>query len=232
MDDSEIISLDSLESIHWWYLNRKHILAAWLAKMPSNSKILDLGSASGGNTVFMRALGFEVTSVELTDVGISIQELKGLSPIKADARELPFPNSSFDLVVCLDVIEHIEEHEVVLNEIHRITRVGGHILLSVPEDPTMWSDHDRAVNHVRRYTSFQLREVVESGGFQVSRLFSTNFVMKPWIRLRRRRTSGSSLTKPTGFENWVMRLVGKIETRLLFLSIPGVTLWIEAKKIG
>jgi SAM-dependent methyltransferase len=230
MNDHEIEALDRLESIHWWYLIRKIILLEWTSQFERSSRVLDLGSASGGNTISVRGQGFDVTSLEYSSFGIAIQKRKGLQPIQGDARKLPFPNSSFEIVYCLDVLEHIVEDEAVLNEIFRILVPGGRVLCSVPEDPNLWSAHDESVDHVRRYSRDELIKKVTVAGFHVLNCFSRNTLLRPMIVFMRRFSTGNDLKKTNQFINFVLLQICRAEHAIKIKKFPGVTIWIEAIK--
>lgn len=151
MDSVEIQKLADLESAHWWYLLRSESVHKWAQSLPRGSSVLDVGSASGGNTLLLAKLGLNVTSLEMSDLGVEIQLKKGIDVVKGDATNLPFDSIKFDAILCLDVLEHIEDDIAALREMWRVTKPGGKFLFSVPEDPRLWSEHDEAVNHVRRY---------------------------------------------------------------------------------
>jgi SAM-dependent methyltransferase len=189
MNDEEILHLDLLESTHWWYLIRKKILKDWLRDIPKGSKILDLGSASGGNTLVMMSLGYDVTSLEYSQVGVDIQVKKGIPVLQADARKVGLPDNSFDACICLDVLEHIGEDSLVLDEIFRILKPGGLFLFSVPEDMSLWSEHDVAVSHIRRYEKSQFVRQIEAAGLSVAHTRSVNVILKPILKLKRKRPS-------------------------------------------
>jgi SAM-dependent methyltransferase len=230
VDDIEIQQLEELESTHFWYLARKMQLSRWLSRERNSLNVLDLGSATGGNTLHITSMGHQVTSVEYSKIGAQIQRSKGISVIEADARELPFREASFDVVICLDVLEHIVEDGVVANEIHRVLKPGGKFLISVPEDPSLWSEHDLAVNHVRRYTKSLLLEVVENSGLSYQNIWSTLRYLKPIVVYSRRRSKGSSLTRMNPVINFVLYQICKIEIFMPKRAGNGVTLWIDGRK--
>lgn len=230
MDDSEIRQLDELESSHFWYRARKLQLSCWFLEQNPSLQVLDLGSATGGNTLHMFSLGHVVTSVEYSDVGVQIQKDKGLTVIQADARDLPFPTSTFDIVVCLDVIEHIVEDRLVASEIYRVLKPGGKFLISVPEDPNLWSAHDIAVNHVRRYSKRALLELVESCGLKHQKVWSTLVYLRPIVKLTRRFARGSDLDLINPVINFFLFQICKIEILLPKSRMKGVTLWIDGVK--
>lgn len=230
MDDSEIQRLDVLESSHFWYRARKLQLSRWFSGQETNLRVLDLGSATGGNTQYIASMGHDVISVEYSEIGVQIQKNKGIPVIQADARDLPFAESTFDIVVCLDVIEHIFEDRLVASEIHRVLKPGGKFLISVPEDPSLWSAHDIAVKHVRRYSKNSLLEVVKSGELTHQEIWSTLVHLRPFVILIRRFAKGSDLKPMNSVINFLLYQVCKIEAYLPKSQRKGVTLWISGIK--
>ncbi len=72
-------------------------------------------------------------------------------------------------------------------------RPDGTFLVAVPADPRLWSDHDVAVDHVRRYTRETLSSVLHRGGFDIAAMTSWNVLLRPVVALRRKQSSGSDL---------------------------------------
>jgi SAM-dependent methyltransferase len=226
VDDSEIMNLDALESTHFWYRARKAELKAFFEASHGNGlKVLDLGSASGGNTALIQSLGHQVTSVEFSSIGVEIQKLKGIPVIQADARKLPFASESFDVVICLDVLEHIFEDYLAIAEIERVLKTRGQYLISVPEDMSLWSAHDVAVNHFRRYSGLELKQKIEESGLKLESLRSTLILLRPFILMARRFLAGSSLRRVNPIVNSFLYLICRIESRLNLQDKKGVTLW-------
>lgn len=232
MDASEIETLDRLESIHWWYESRRRLLSNWTLSLIPACDILDLGSASGGNTKVLLDLGFQVTSLEFSQVGVDLQKAKGIKVIKGDARNTGLRSSTFDAVICLDVLEHIEEDFQVILEILRVSKPGAKFLFSVPEDPTLWSSHDEAVSHVRRYTREQFQKLLMENGLSIVDVWSTNIFIKPLVRIARHFTSGSNLGPVPVPINWMLLQVSELEHFFNLKKRSGITLWAtgEARK--
>ena len=231
MDDLEIEQLDRLESSHFWYRARKDQLSNWLLNtQPKPRNVLDLGSATGGNTLHLLSMGYRVTSVEYSEIGITIQRKKGLPVIRADARCLPFKDESFDLVICLDVLEHIVEDYRVADEIYRVLAPDGRFLISVPEDPALWSDHDVSVNHVRRYLKSDLIDVIQASKLSIHQIWSTLFLLRPLILVARKFTKGSNLKKLNVIVNLILLAICKLELVFPKFRGKGVTLWISGQK--
>jgi SAM-dependent methyltransferase len=82
-------------------------------------------------------------------------------------------------VSALDVIEHADDDRAVLAEIRGVLADDGTLLVSVPAFPALWSAHDEALGHRRRYTPRALRDAVEGAGFSVVRMTYTNAAIFP-----------------------------------------------------
>ena len=233
MDNQEIINLDNLESSHWWYVARKNTLRVWCMKLSPTSHILDLGSASGGNSLLMQNLGFRVSSLEYSQLGYELQLHKGIDVTKGDARDIPFASSYFDALICLDVLEHIQEDGKVVAEIQRVLKPGGKFLISVPEDQSLWSDHDVAVSHFRRYGKNEINSLILREPHLVIDLsWSSNYIIKPMVKVFRKFTKGSSLKETSGLENFLLLSIDRLEQLLKLNNVSGMTAWVTGRKLA
>ncbi|MDI6892099.1 MAG: methyltransferase domain-containing protein [Actinomycetota bacterium] len=77
---------------------------------------------------------------------------------------------SFDFVIALDVLEHIENDQQILKEFYRISKVGGRIMLTVPAYQFLWGSHDELYSHKRRYQRTRLERMIEKAGFKVEKI--------------------------------------------------------------
>ncbi len=227
MRDSELIELERLENFHWWYMIRKYIIKDWSTKLPKNSSVLDLGSATGGNSILLRELGFTVTGIELSDFGYQSQIAKGLDVVQADACNIPFSDNTFDAIICLDLLEHIEKHSLAIAEVVRVVKAGGMILISVPEDMAMWSDHDIVVSHYRRYSLDEISNLCDVAGIKLENVWRSNIILKPIVKLQRRRASGSALKEVHPIVNFCLFIFAVIEYRIFRKLASGMTIWIS-----
>jgi len=103
-------------------------------------------------------MGDPIRCVEISTLAIQLLKQKGLNLIvQADANQsIPFKDSVFTAVTCLDVLEHLENDAALLDEMVRICKPGGIILVTVPALQFLWSPHDEALHHKRRYTKNQM----------------------------------------------------------------------------
>ncbi|MFI6918407.1 class I SAM-dependent methyltransferase [Nonomuraea spiralis] len=229
MDTTEIRRLVALEDAHWWYRERRAILRRELRGLGRPGRALDVGAAGGGNTRVLVEAGWDATATDYCESAVEIARERGLRSVRADARALPFESSSMDLVTAFDVLEHIHEDHLVTEEIARVLAPGGHTLIAVPCDMALWSAHDDAVGHVRRYDRDTLTDVVEKAGLTIERLWSWNVLLRPLVARHRRRSTGSDLQKTPALVNAGLSLVVRAERHLPVRSLKGVTLFLRAR---
>ena len=180
---------------HWWYRGRRRIIAAELAQLsiPHDPVILDAGCGSGRTMVELTEIG-EVHGVELDPEAADVARGRSAGEIVVGRLEqLPFDESTFDLITCLDVIEHTPDDRTTLVELRRVCRPGGWLLLTVPAYQALWSTHDVANHHYRRYNRRSLRAAAAEAGWSVERMTSFNSLLlgpAAAVRLAQRRRLG------------------------------------------
>jgi len=191
MDDEELRRSAALEERHWWYSGRRALVRRLMRGVPAG-RAVDVGPGPGGNAAVLRDLGWQVTGVELTEVGAELCAARGLDVVRGDATRLPLADASVDLVMSTDVWEHVDDHESVAAESWRVLRPGGRLLVAVPAGMELWSGHDVALGHVRRYERDQLVELVERHGFAIHDVASWNVLLRPVARMRRSSNESES----------------------------------------
>jgi SAM-dependent methyltransferase len=234
VEATEIRKLAALEDTHWWYRERRALLARALRRLAASGgkpgRALDIGAAGGGNTRVLRAHGWRPVALEYSEDGARVAAERGLNTMRADARLLPMRSASLDLVVAFDVLEHIEEDHLAAAEIRRVLRPEGTALIAVPCDMKLWSAHDVAVGHVRRYDRASLRAVVEKAGLAVDELWSWNVLLRPVAAWRRRKSTGSDLDELPSVVNFGLTTIIAAERYLPVKALPGVSLVMRAHR--
>ena len=86
------------------------------------------------------------------------------------------PQSKYDAIVSVNVLEHIEKHSEELKRYHACMRAEGYLCLFVPACPFIYAPIDKHFGHFRRYTRRELREVLEGAGFRIVKLYYFNSV--------------------------------------------------------
>ena len=201
MQETEYEAMLALDERHWWYRGRRRVLAAVLERIPlpppGQTRVLDAGCGSGRTLDDLARLG-EAHGIELNPLGVRAARARGHDVREGPVESLPFEEASFDLVTCLDVIEHTDDDVVALRELRRVTRPGGHAVLTVPAHPRLWSRHDELNGHRRRYTGRTLRAASERAGWDVSRMTGFNVAyLAPaaLVRVARRGAAGDSTSE-------------------------------------
>lgn len=230
MKPAELQLLTSLEDRHWWYKERRAILARELRRLPVAGRALDIGAAGGGNTRVLKDHGWQALALEYSESVADVARARGISAMRADARELPVRSESCGVVTAFDVLEHIDEDFLAAAEIARVLRPGGTLLIAVPCDMALWSAHDDAVGHVRRYTRPDLAALVQKAGLTIEQLWSWNVLLRPVVALRRKSSTGSDLEEVSSLVNGVLTAIIIAERYLPTRSLPGVSLMLRARK--
>jgi SAM-dependent methyltransferase len=179
METTLIRTMLEVDEHHWWYRGRRAIIAGELARLPlaPGARILDAGCGSGRTLLELERFG-EVAGIELNpEAAAHAQECGDFDVRLGRLEELPWDSSSFDLITCLDVVEHVPDDVLALRELRRVSRPGGWLLVTVPAYPALWSRHDEANHHHRRYSRRALATAAVGAGWEVVRLTSFNSLL-------------------------------------------------------
>lgn len=166
MDSQYFREYYSLERNHWWFTARSLILEGQIIKITKGHKIriLNVGIATGSTTEMLSKYG-SVTSVEYdSECCKFLRSELGIEVIEGSITALPFDNENFDLVCAFDVIEHVEEDRLAVNELKRVCKKNGNVFCTVPAYHFLWSQHDDVNHHIRRYTSINFSKLFSDNG--------------------------------------------------------------------
>jgi SAM-dependent methyltransferase len=223
--------LDALQEKSFWFRCRNRLIADLTARyFPSAKRVLEVGCGTGFVLQVLQSTlpnaALSGSEVHLAALNYARERLGAdVAFYQMDARKIPFRNE-FDLICAFDVLEHIEEDEVVLNEMRQALKPGGGLLLSVPQHPALWSRFDEIGFHKRRYTIKELDRKCHGAGFTV--LKSTSFVaaLLPAMFVQRLRSKkqndynvADELTLPLWLDKLFERLLD-IERQAIAMDIP------------
>lgn len=228
MLDAELDAMLANDESHWWYRGRRRVLRAELDRLhaPPGARLLDVGCGSGRTLDELAVYGLP-SGVDLSDRAVRTARERGhLDVLRAPAEDLPFAEGAFDVVTCLDVLEHIDDDRAALRELLRVTRPGGRLVVTVPAYPALWSRHDEQNLHRRRYTRASLRAAARDAGWHLERETSFNTLLLPVaaaVRLAQRvvapRPDRSDLARSPALLNRVLELPLALEASLLRLGL-------------
>jgi len=178
-----------LDQHHWWFIARRRILDSLIKRVvrpPQDARILEVGCGTGHNIPMLKEFG----TVEASELDHSARTLANARhPGMVKEARLPdlsmFERNAYDLIALLDVLEHVPDDLASLRAIHRRLKPGGALLLTVPANPWMWSAHDAAHHHFRRYTRANLEDLFLRAGLEVQLLSYFNSLLFPLIAAAR-----------------------------------------------
>jgi SAM-dependent methyltransferase len=188
------------EERHWWYTGMRRVALAVLDALldgRSDARILDAGCGTGGTTRELRRYG-EVVGVDLAWEALQPARERGLRNLaRGSVESLPFRSDSFDVVTSFEVIYHlgVANDGRAFQEVRRVLRPGGLLLLRLPAHDWLRGEHDRLVHTRHRYSPSEVREKLTAAGFAIDRLTWANAVLFPPAAAKRvleRLTPGST----------------------------------------
>lgn len=173
--------LETIEDGSFWFRARSRLIVwAIHTYFPQARRYLEVGCGTG---YVLRAVRdafpqMHVEGSELYEEGLAIarRRLPDVPLHQLDARSSPF-RDAFDVVGSYDVLEHIDEDEVVLEQLCATIWPGGGLVLTVPQHRWLWGPADEAGHHRRRYGRAELVSKVRRAGLEVVRV--TSFVTLP-----------------------------------------------------
>jgi SAM-dependent methyltransferase len=165
MEKDEYAIMYDIETSYWWFVGKqflvKSILRKWALRGLKEKRILDIGCGTGTILKLLENFG-RAYGVELSMNAIRFLKRRDLEGVVCAhvGQSIPFKEGTFSTITCLDVLEHIDDDLTLLHEIVRVCEPGGHIVLTVPAFNVLWSPHDTALHHKRRYTRKQMLKKV------------------------------------------------------------------------
>jgi SAM-dependent methyltransferase len=177
------------EEQNFWFISRNQVILSLFRRFTpiSEAQFLEIGCGTG---YVLKAIAedqsHKVTGAEIHVQGLMFarKRLPHVKLIQLDATRMPF-SSTFDAIGAFDVLEHITEDELVMAEVRKALKPGGHFYITVPQYPWMWSYLDDVAFHKRRYTRTELKRKLEKAGYEVKYIGSFVFALFPAMVLSR-----------------------------------------------
>ena len=227
---------------HWWFVGRRRILTGLLERWRPRKdalKILEVGCGTGGNIAMLQQFG-TVDAIEPDDYARAFAaERTGVEIKGGYLPNVPLKDAHYDLIVLLDVLEHIPDDRGALEALRPKLAPGGRLVLAVPAMPSLWSGHDVAHHHQRRYTKSTLEAVVKAAGFHTLRRTAFNTLLLPaivgvrWLNKALGRKGGDEDRIPpapvNGFLTWLFGAERHVAVRGLFPA--GVSIALVAEPV-
>ena len=233
MAPREFDEMYRLEDEYWWFVGRRRLVHDLLlrflpaAEPGSEHHILDAGCGTGGTLSALGDIG-RLCGCDVESRALGYCRLRGFRSLAASSVEhLAFRRGCLDAIVSCDVLEHLHNDVVALREMYGCLRPGGILVTTVPAHPFLWSEHDEALAHTRRYTRRELVGRLQEVGYRVEKCSAAVSFVFPMIlafrlmqRLRRKRQGepktdlrilppwvNRGLIALLGLETWLMRYI-------------------------
>jgi len=185
MERAVFDTMARIDSDHWWFAARRRIIAALIEKQVKpgpGARILEAGCGTGSNLALLSRFG-TVDALEPDAEARALASARG--GIEVMAGTLPggvrLEDGAYDMIAMFDVLEHIPDDKGALVELRGKVAPGGVLVLTVPALPWLWSAHDEAHHHQRRYTAKALRALLPQAGWRIRHLTHFNSLLMPLI---------------------------------------------------
>lgn len=208
---------------------------------PANATSLDIGCEMGQANVEAGVETLTRADLHLPNLEMC-RSLGAQRLVNCRGEALPLATASHDLVYCSDVLEHIRDDLAAMQEIARVLKPGGYLLATVPAFGVLWSAHDEALHHCRRYSRLELSDKLKAAGFQIERLSCALFflffpaVVVRFIENFTKRGTAPATSRPAtpGWLNALLIRWHRLETALMhYVSWPvGISIVVVARKPG
>jgi len=228
MELKEYEKMYEFEEKYWWWIGKRDLVNTILGQLHGSfDKILDAGCGTGFNLNYLKNKG-TVIGLDFSKDALKfcrIREHKDL--IQADAEILPLKNDAIDIMIALDCLEHLDDVKC-LKEFYRVLKPNGYLIITVPAFMCLWSKHDEALHHKRRYDKLQLINVLQFNGFIIKKISYWNFFLfLPVAALRLIKKSGKNQKIETDVKempkiiNKILRSILRLEAYLISrLNLP------------
>ena len=177
-DSNYFPELYRLEKNNFWFQYRNRlILWAMETNFPCMSNVLEIGCGTGFVLSEIRSRYPHLKSYgsDLYLEGLKFARARVSDAVfyQMDACRMPFEDE-FDLILALDILEHIQDDGKALDEIYRSLKTGGGLIVTVPQHRWLWSRQDEKAFHARRYAKQELMQKLSDSGFLL--VYATSFI--------------------------------------------------------
>jgi 2-polyprenyl-3-methyl-5-hydroxy-6-metoxy-1,4-benzoquinol methylase len=231
----EIDKIANAENKHFWFKSRRNLILQVFNKFISKEdKIIEIGAGTGSIAKMLSSNGYNLSIGEIHPNGIAYalkNNTNNLPIYQFNIMDNPFKNE-FDAVGLFDVLEHIEDDRLAIENIYNMLTANGKIVLTVPAHMWLWCEEDKVSNHFKRYELNDLKRLLIDSGFSIT--YATNFFISivPLLYLRTKSKSSNEI-KINPIINFILSSISNIENKLLrFLpsKIGGSIIIVAEKK--
>ncbi len=173
MNDSEYKKMSRFEEFYWWHRGKVHLLnslmSVYFKEKKGKIRILEVGCGTGENLNVLKDWG-DVSGFDISQEAVNICKGRGFGNVYLEdigKMNATAHAEQYDLIVALDVLEHIQDDVFAMKQVQSMLKPGGLFFVNVPAHKFLWSEHDEALQHKRRYNSVELKQKLTDVPFKV-----------------------------------------------------------------
>lgn len=224
-----------LESnMEWWWYKAKNNLLQYLTKdlyFNQELSILEIGPGLGNNLEYLSTIG----NVEILETDRNFVEYLKKNHTKKFGTiftHIDQVSKKYDLIIMLDVLEHIKDSKNFMKNVGTLLNQHGHIIIGVPAYKQLWSEHDEVLKHFRRYTWSSLER--DCSDFDFEKKIGLNYLLLPVRYIQIKLSRKTSTVDDTGrFMNFLLYKISLAEVifrKILIKPKFGISLYAVLKK--
>jgi SAM-dependent methyltransferase len=185
METHSYADMAALQATNWWYVARRELIESLIESSGrSFGRVLDYGCGPGSNAKALSDGTRELIALDASEEALERAKATGAYAqlLHSTDETIPFPDTSVDLILAADVIEHVDDVKA-LREMYRTLKPGGFLIVTVPAHRWLWNWNDDYSHHLRRYEHNELEQRLTNAGFLVRKISSWNFslVLPVWL---------------------------------------------------
>ncbi len=225
------LTYHQVEKDHFWFKGRRKYITEYLKDFPKDATVLDIGSSSGLLLNELADLGFDrskLYGIDISETAIANCKENGIeNAFVMDAQQVSF-GLQFDIVIASDCLEHLKDEQAALQSWARVLKDTGTMMVFVPAFMSLWSDHDVANMHYRRYTLPQLEAALNENGLVPTKssywnfsLFTPVYLLRALSRLKPKKgKADSDLNEPSALNGLIYGIINTENKLLRRVNFP------------
>jgi len=188
MDYKDYKKLNAAENTNFWYEARKILIFDLLKSIyqqePSSKNMLYIGCGTGTELEILKKFG-NITGLDSNTDALEIMRQAGYDALDGDIEKINLQNDFYDCVCCFDVLEHIPNDKLAIKKISSSLKKNGYFIFTVPAFQFLFSPHDKAMGHFRRYSKKKIKKILQNEGFEIVTINYWNSLLFPAVLLFR-----------------------------------------------
>jgi SAM-dependent methyltransferase len=234
------------EKSGWWDVSRRNLVLNRIRSLFNSREkpyILDYGCGTGGMLVELQKFA-ETFGCDKENIAVELCKKRGLTNIiKLEDQTVPYQDNFFNIIITLDVLEHIKDDIFTIKELKRVLKPKGFIIITVPAFMILWTTRDKRLHHFRRYSKKELLTKLINAGFEVRKctymhffyffplliLYKVKFLISRNKKVSDIKTNYSRLPRP--LNSLLIKILSFESFLLKYMNFPfGVSIFCIAQK--